>query len=130
MNEIRLLIRTDKPEAELYIQKGGAIIDHIVWLAHRELSDTLLVNIRKLIEKNGMAFDDIGSIVAYNGPGSFTGLRIGISVANALGESIGVPVYGVTGENWLDKRYQSTQNTTRLATPFYGQEAHITAPKK
>jgi hypothetical protein len=43
-----LAIRTDKPEAELYLLKeDGVIIDQYVWTAHRELSNTLLSKIEK-----------------------------------------------------------------------------------
>lgn len=45
-----------------------------------------------LIEKIG--FKDLTGIEVEKGPGSFTGIRVGVSVANALGYSLSIPVNG------------------------------------
>lgn len=57
-------------------------------------SQILLPLIKKIIEKNGFEFPDLKEIEVETGPGSFTGLRVGVSVANALGFSLGIPVNG------------------------------------
>ncbi len=43
-----LALRTDKPEAELYLYDDKACLDSLTWQAHRELSDTLLIKIDEL----------------------------------------------------------------------------------
>ncbi len=54
-----------------------------------EYGSQVLLN---LINKIGIK--DITEIEVATGPGSFTGLRVGVSVANALGFSLGIPVNG------------------------------------
>ena len=57
-------------------------------------SQQLLEIISQELEKRGKALQDITEIEVNLGPGSFTGLRVGVSVANALGWALGIPVNG------------------------------------
>lgn len=47
-------------------------------------SENILKEIDKLLDKNGIAFKDIGNIAVVIGPGSFTGLRIGTALVKGL----------------------------------------------
>src|SRR5579872_1041292 len=57
-------------------------------------SQVLLPMIVKILKSNKSAFQDISSIEVNPGPGSFTGTRIGVSVANILGFALNIPVNG------------------------------------
>jgi tRNA threonylcarbamoyladenosine biosynthesis protein TsaB len=48
-----------------------------------------------------LKFKDLAKIQVKTGPGSFTGLRVGVSTANALGFSLGIPVNGKKNETKL-----------------------------
>ena len=66
------------------------------------------------------------------GPGSFTGLRIGLTVLNTIASSQAIPIVGATGDDWQDVAVagiDSGQND-EIVMPFYGSEANITAPRK
>jgi len=62
--------------------------------ARKEKSQMLLPFIDELLVKKGKVVKDIKEIEVNTGPGSFTGLRVGVSVANALGWSLNIPVNG------------------------------------
>ena len=47
------------------------------------------------------SWDELEGIEVETGPGSFTGLRVGVSVANALGFALGIPVNGKKVETKL-----------------------------
>ena len=70
-----------------------------------------------------MIFDDnlntISGLIVYQGPGSFTGLRIGITVANALSYSLGVKIVGTSGQNWRLDGLRALRESTeiKLAKP-------------
>ena len=68
----------------------------------------------------------------YKGPGSFTGLRIGLSVGNALAASYDLPVSGQTGEEWITQGIIEILNGagSPAVMPEYGAPVHITSPKK
>lgn len=57
-------------------------------------SQALLPLIEKTLKENNFSVSDISEIRVNPGPGSFTGLRVGVSVANVLGWTLGIPVNG------------------------------------
>ncbi|HKR82492.1 MAG TPA: tRNA (adenosine(37)-N6)-threonylcarbamoyltransferase complex dimerization subunit type 1 TsaB [Candidatus Saccharimonadales bacterium] len=127
-----LSIRTDKPEAEIGLFDNHAKITYETWQAHRELSDTIHLKIEELLKQQGKTWQDIQGIVGFQGPGSFTGLRIGLTVANALAYGLHVPVVAEQGEDWTTKGIKQllAGEHDPLALPEYGAAAHITLPKK
>ncbi len=127
-----LTIRTDKPEAEIGLFEATSQLDYITWQAHRELSTTLHHKIDELLSRNEKKLPDIQGIICFKGPGSFTGLRIGLSVGNALAYGLSVPVVAAEGTEWIgvgsSKLLQGEDD--KFAVPQYGAEAFVTAPRK
>lgn len=62
--------------------------------AREEKSQKLLPFIDEILKKEGKSIKDITEVEVNTGPGSFTGLRVGVSVANTLGWVLGIPVNG------------------------------------
>lgn len=123
-----LAVRTDKPEAELYLlSETNNVVDSYKWQAHRELSDTLLEKVESLLNKNDLSVNHLNALVIYKGPGSFTGLRIGVTFVNTLAYALNVPVYGTTGDNWLEVKDVKAK---KQIIPEYGALPNITKPKK
>ncbi len=117
-----LAIRTDQPMAT--IQFGDRVK---TWEAGRQLSQQLLPEIKKLVGN----WTKVSGIVVFAGPGSFTGLRIGITVANALAYGLKVPIVGSSGESWIKEgslRLESGDDDHQV-TPVYGSEPNITKPR-
>jgi len=127
-----LTIRTDKPEAEIGLYADTERVAYTSWDADRQLSDTIHEKIQGLLELNKYTIYDVEGIAVFSGPGSFTGLRIGITVANAFAFSLHVPILGSTGEDWIvqaAKRLMSGENS-EVVIPEYGADPHITKQKK
>lgn len=128
-----LSIRTDSPEAYIGVHSiDGALIDSLAWQAHRELSDTIFLKIEELLNRTGITYQDLTGVVVFKGPGSFTGLRIGVVVANSLSQALEIPVAAETGEQWAQKgaaRLAEKENDY-VSVPDYGREARITTPRK
>lgn len=128
-----LVLRTDKPETYIGLYRvEGKKVDDRVWISGRELSEQLLRKIADIFEANSSEIGKISGVVIYSGPGSYTGLRIGFSVANSLGLSYQIPVIAVNGENWIKDGLQkaSKQKEFYPVSPFYGGDVFITKPKK
>lgn len=60
----------------------------------RQKAQVVLPLIERLLKKHKLALQDIDGIEVKPGPGSFTGVRVGVSVANALSFALGIPVNG------------------------------------
>lgn len=127
-----LTLRTDKPESEIGLYDDEREITYEIWQAHRQLAETIHQKITDVLVANNYQLQDIQAVAVYAGPGSFTGLRIGISVANALAASYELPIIGETGEEWrvaaIDKLLRGKTDT--YVIPDYGAEVHITPQKK
>jgi tRNA threonylcarbamoyladenosine biosynthesis protein TsaB len=65
-------------------------------LPGRSASERLVPAIRLLIEGAGVGLDSLGAIAVVHGPGSFTGVRVGVSAAKGLCEALGVPLIAVS----------------------------------
>ena len=57
-------------------------------------SQILLILIDKLLSEHNLGINDINEVKVNLGPGSFTGLRVGIAVANTLGFALKIPING------------------------------------
>lgn len=127
-----LTIRTDKPEAEIGLYDTQRRVAYMTWQAHRQLAETIHHRIEELLTEQSKKLEDITAVVCFQGPGSFTGLRIGLTVANALAVSLGVPIVAVQGDDWIEKGIAMITGGKNdiQALPFYGAEAHITPQKK
>lgn len=127
-----LAIRSDKPEAELYLVDNKKIVKELKWPAHRELADTLLVKITNLMDSTGTNWQSIDGIIIHTGEGSFTGLRIGTTVANALAYGLTIPIVSAESDSWIELGLAKLKNQLpgEYVVPKYGSEPNITKSKK
>ena len=125
-------MRTDAPEAHVVIVKNNGNVDDFEWHAHRTLARDLLKMIKERLESAQADWPDLKGIVLFEGPGSFTGLRIGGTVANTIAHAQKIPIVGTRGESWLQEGVKKLQENMddKFVLPFYGAEANITKPRK
>lgn len=129
---IILTIRTDKPESEIGLYDNDKQLVYKSWRAHRELAETIHAKIKEILGSQKLTFKDLEGLVIYKGPGSFTGLRIGVSVANALAYGLSISVMGSDGDDWLEsglKKIEHGENDQQVV-PEYGAPVFTTQPKK
>lgn len=129
---IILAVKTDQPEAEICLYDGNTVLKKETWTAHRQLAETIHAKAAELLKSCDKDWQDIKGIVCFKGPGSFTGLRIGMSVANAIAYGVDAKIVSEQGKQWREdgiKRLQSG-DTEVVAMPEYGAEAHITQQRK
>lgn len=126
-----LALHTATPNCKMVLIDGEAI-HHREWLAERRLSKELLGQLEMFLSENNVTFNDLNGLIVFRGPGSYTGLRIGMSVMNALAYGLNIPIVGETGETWLDLGVErlSKGDNDNIVIPEYGGLPHITTPKK
>lgn len=84
----------------------------------RDMAEKLHEFIKEKLTENQKDWHDITEITYMSGPGSFTGLRIGAAIVNALADQLEIPLYDHHG------------NKHQIILPDYGREANISQPKK
>jgi tRNA threonylcarbamoyladenosine biosynthesis protein TsaB len=126
-----LLLDTSTPICKVSLVDGNWRYDD-QWESGRTLAKGLLEYLHTALAKNDSTWADISGIIAFKGPGSFTGLRIGLTVLNTFADSESVPIVGATGDDWQSVGIQRLLDgeNDRLVMPEYGAEAHITTPRK
>lgn len=125
-----IAIRTDSIQAELYLlDPDGRVIDKKIWDAARKLARDLLGEVESILDRD---FSKLRGIVIFRGPGSFTGLRIGITTMNALAYAQSIPIVGTSGQDWIIDGINRLlkQDDDRIVLPEYGAPANITQPRR
>ncbi|MEK7502740.1 MAG: tRNA (adenosine(37)-N6)-threonylcarbamoyltransferase complex dimerization subunit type 1 TsaB [Patescibacteria group bacterium] len=69
-------------------------------------AQAVLPLIDKVLKANNINLSDINKIKVNTGPGSFTGLRVGISIVNALGFFLKIPINGKKVGKLVEPRYK------------------------
>lgn len=128
-----LTIRTDNPQAEIGLfYNTGQKRQYKKWQAHRQLAESIHKEIDQMFKHEEISWNKITGIVCFQGPGSFTGLRIGITIANTLAYSLQVAIVGSTGNDWASNGIKKIADgvNKKIIIPTYGNEPHITQQKK
>lgn len=127
-----LCIKADNPDVYIGIWNDDQEIAVKTWQAGRELSTQILSVIDDMCVQAGTTHEKIAGIVVYEGPGSYTGLRISVSVANALAYSYQIPITGSTSEIWIESGMNKLKLIKKFMpiSPVYGGEVYTTKPKK
>ncbi|MDD5605952.1 MAG: tRNA (adenosine(37)-N6)-threonylcarbamoyltransferase complex dimerization subunit type 1 TsaB [Patescibacteria group bacterium] len=77
----------------------------VAWESIRNQSQELLPKIDKLITSQKLKPEALTGVVVNLGPGSFTGLRVGITIANGFGYGLKIPVVGLSEFEIIKKLY-------------------------
>lgn len=89
-----LAIDTSSDRAGLALFDGEALHE-CTWPAERKQTTQVPPRIAELLEREGLAVSDLAGIAVAIGPGTFTGLRVGLSLAKGLAMAEGLPIVGV-----------------------------------
>lgn len=126
-----LLLDTSTSICRLTLVDGDNKFDH-EWQADRTLARDLLLYLSDKLSEHGKNWKDIKAIGAFRGPGSFTGLRIGLTVLNTIADTYNIPIVGGCGDDWQAGVLAELERgeNQKIVLPAYGREANITKPRK
>lgn len=107
------------------------------FLGGRELNSLIIKKLEKLFSYSCEYQNSLKGIIVAAGPGSFTGLRIGMSVANTFAYIKNIPIVSpIETQNVADLLQRGLKMLISagsqfdvVVTPHYGAEPHITKPK-
>jgi len=92
---MELSIDTASELASVALSRGGKVVADRAWRCRRNHTVELLPAIDRLLTDAGVEKTDLTAVFVCIGPGMYTGLRVGVSVAQGLGRALGLPALGV-----------------------------------
>jgi tRNA threonylcarbamoyladenosine biosynthesis protein TsaB len=90
-----LALDTSTSTASLALFDGRRVVSETTWLAGREHSSRMLVEVEIALDRVGKTMNAVTGLVVARGPGSFTGVRVALSVAKGMAAGLSIPVWGV-----------------------------------
>ncbi len=96
MTAVLLALDTSTPAASIALFAGATLVAERNGGADLAHSRRLLSDVRDLLAGAGLTLPDVTGYAVGIGPGSFTGLRIGLATARTLAWSLGRPLWGVS----------------------------------
>ena len=92
---IILAIETSTDVCSAALSADGATMDSILETGARMQTARLAPMIEELLKRNSLSVKDCSAVAVSSGPGSYTGLRVGVSMAKGLCFGAGIPLIGV-----------------------------------
>ena len=93
---MQLAIDTSTDTASLALMQDGEVLAELTWRCGQSHSTQLLPCLTHLLSQTGLSLQSASCIIVARGPGSFNGLRVGISTAKGLAFSLGIPIVGIS----------------------------------
>jgi tRNA threonylcarbamoyladenosine biosynthesis protein TsaB len=91
-----LALDTTSRHGSLALARNGALIESVAVEAPEGFGQIIFQHLDGLIKRHGAAFSDIDCYAGAAGPGSFTGIRVGLTAIKALAEVHGKPVVAIS----------------------------------
>lgn len=122
---ISLFLDTCSQIIRIGILFDNKLIDYLEFQNDNKLSEKLLPAIKKIIDKNNYKVNDLNRIYISVGPGSFTGIRIGVTVAKVMAWSLNIDIIPISSLEIMasydsDKKYVCSFIDARRGFVFAG----------
>ncbi|MBL7125120.1 MAG: tRNA (adenosine(37)-N6)-threonylcarbamoyltransferase complex dimerization subunit type 1 TsaB [Dehalococcoidales bacterium] len=92
---MQLTIDTSTDTASIALVQDGEVLAESTWRCRQNHTVELLPHLAHLLNKTKVGLQSISCVIVAKGPGSFNGLRVGISTAKGLAFSLGIPIIGI-----------------------------------
>ncbi len=89
---LTLSLSTSSAQGSLCLGSGGSVLGAKTWLKQTSHSEKVTEALQELLRSTNKSLQDIELLVCTHGPGSFTGIRVGLSVVRSLAHSLSLPV--------------------------------------
>ncbi len=87
------------------LMKEGRVVDSFYALEFRGQDVNLLSRLKVMLTKHSLVFQDLDLVVTTAGPGSFTGIRVGLATAQGLSFAASVPAIALNSFQWVRDTY-------------------------
>jgi tRNA threonylcarbamoyl adenosine modification protein YeaZ len=92
---MELAIDTSSNTTSIALSERGCLMASLTWQTSRNHTVELLPNLVCLLQRIGVELGSTGAVIVAKGPGSFNGLRVGVSTAKGLAFALNIPLIGI-----------------------------------
>jgi len=93
---IILSLNTSTTQYSLALMDQGTVLGEYILLSGSNHFKDLMPCLEDLLQKTNLTFAQVEGIAVAIGPGSFTGIRVGLALAKGLSQGLGLPIIGVS----------------------------------
>ena len=93
---VTILLDSSNTNLSVGIAKDNILLDYISYEAWQRQSEYMIVELNKLLEKHNIKKEDITDVMVAKGPGSYTGVRIAITIAKTIAVALNAKLYAVS----------------------------------
>ncbi len=93
---VTILLDSSNTNLSVGIAKDNILLDYISYEAWQRQSEYMIVELNKLLEKHNIKKEDITDVMVAKGPGSYTGVRIAITIAKTIAVALDTKLYAVS----------------------------------
>lgn len=93
---VTILLDSSNTNLSVGIAKDNNLLDYISYEAWQRQSEYMIVELNKLLEKHNIKKEDITDVIVAKGPGSYTGVRIAITIAKTIAVALDAKLYAVS----------------------------------
>ncbi len=105
---MQIAIDTATAMAKLAIVKDSQVLAETTWHCQQSHTTELLPRLAQLLGEAKVNIQSARGIIVAKGPGSFNGIRVGISTAKGLAFSLGIPIVGISNLEVAAYQYAET----------------------
>ena len=87
-----LFIDTHAKNVHIILYKDSSILEDLEVVTANQHSEVTMPTIAKILSNNNLDAKDLNGIIVVNGPGSFTGVRIGVTIAKTFAYVLNIPI--------------------------------------
>ena len=93
---VTILLDSSNTNLSVGVAKDNVLLDYISYEAWQRQSEYMIVELNKLLEKHNIKKEDITDVIVAKGPGSYTGVRIAITIAKTIAVALNADLYAVS----------------------------------
>ena len=93
---VTILLDSSNTNLSVGVAKDNVLLDYISYEAWQRQSEYMIVELNKLLEKHEIKKEDITDVIVAKGPGSYTGVRIAITIAKTIAVALDAKLYAVS----------------------------------
>ncbi len=110
-------IDTSTKMLDMVITDGKDLILNVLLSGKERTSKNIIVVLKQLLERGGLTLSDIEGVAVIKGPGSFTGLKLGMTLAKILAYFLDIPILGTDLFEVIGFRYRYMDEDIDILIP-------------